>query len=109
MALNEKSGNPLVSRLELIEQNYLPLAGGNLIGDLSITGRLTLIGTAADKPLMTRGIFGADVSGCEGDLYLNYNSGTTHGYSIYLGYGAGGRISPNGTFYNGRSAFCCPN
>lgn len=87
----------------------LSVAGTTSLRNTNLTGRLTLIGTAADKPLVTRGIFGADASGGEGDLYLNYNSGTTHGYSIYLGYGAGGRISPNGTFYNGRSAFCCPN
>lgn len=68
----------------------------------TMTGQLDIRGTAASKPLMTRGIVGSDGSGSDGALYLQYGNSTND--SIFFGNSGAGEIKSNGTLYTGCSA-----
>lgn len=52
-----------------ISSSYLKLSGGTM------TGQLIVKGTAANNPIITRGITGSDGNGNTGDLHLNWNGG----------------------------------
>lgn len=76
--------------------DYLPLSGGTL------TGPLVIKGTAASKPLITRGIYGSDGNGNTGDLYVQFTESGSIG-KTYFG-GSTYYISENGSTYNGSAA-----
>lgn len=61
---------------------------------------LVLYGSAAENPLMTRGIVGSDGSGNVGELHLQYNVD----YPIKLGKTAAHSISADGSQYSGNAA-----
>lgn len=77
---------------------YTPV---NKAGD-TMTGQLTIQGSAASKPLKVRGICGYDGSSAEDALYLNY--GNTTADTVFFGNTGGGAISSNGTQYSGNAA-----
>ena len=93
-------------KIPVADTNY---AGVITAGDQAIDGKKTLhgslviLGNAADKKLMTRGIVGSDGSGNEGDLYLQY-SNTSGSDAIYLGAGGTNKIYSNGSQYTGNAA-----
>lgn len=70
----------------------------NKSGD-TMTGRLTIEGTANSSPLLVRGIQGSNGSTTSSDLYLNYADGG----KVYFGLGGGGNISSDGTLYSGKA------
>ena len=72
----------------------------NKSGD-TMTGQLDIQGTAASKPLRTRGIVGSNGSGSDGELHLQYGNSTDD--SILFGNTGGGHITSNGTLYSGWS------
>ena len=67
----------------------------------TMTGRLTINGSAASSPLLVRGIQGSDGGGNPGDLYLNYGSGGNVSFGLN---GAGGTILSNKAEYSGKAA-----
>lgn len=67
----------------------------------TMTGQLDIRGTAASKPLKTRGIVGSNGSGSDGELHLQYGNSTDD--SILFGNSGGGTITSNGTLYSGWS------
>ena len=71
-------------------------------GKKTIQGSLVILGNAADKKLMTRGIVGSDGNGAEGDLYLQYGNSTTD--SIHLGSSGTHKIHSDGSQYTGNAA-----
>jgi hypothetical protein len=71
-------------------------------GKKTIQGSLVILGDAADKKLMTRGIIGSDGNGAEGDLYLQYGNSTAD--SIYLGSSGTHKIHSDGSQYTGNAA-----
>ena len=71
----------------------------NATGD-TMTGRLTITGAAADRPLTVRGISGSDGSGAVGDLYLQYGVNK----SLFLGNTGAHNISADGSRYTGNAA-----
>ena len=71
----------------------------NATGD-TMTGRLTITGYAADRPLTVRGISGSDGSGAVGDLYLQYGVNK----SLFLGNTGAHNISADGSRYTGNAA-----
>ena len=71
-------------------------------GKKTIQGSLVILGNAADKKLMTRGIVGSDGNGTEGDLYLQYGNSTTD--SIHLGSSGTHKIHSDGSQYTGNAA-----
>lgn len=71
-------------------------------GKKTIQGSLVILGDAADKKLMTRGIVGSDGNGAEGDLYLQYGNSTAD--SIYLGSSGTHKIHSDGSQYTGNAA-----
>lgn len=70
----------------------------NKAGD-TMTGRLTINGSAASQPLMVRGIVGQDGSGTVGELYLQYGANN----AVYFGNAGAYTISADGSYYNGKS------
>jgi hypothetical protein len=76
--------------------DYLPLSGGTL------TGPLVIKGTAASKPLITRGIYGYDGYSTVGDLYIQFTESGSIG-KTYFG-GSTYYISADGSTYNGSAA-----
>ena len=74
---------------------YLPITGGTL------TGCLTIIGAATDKPLRVRGITGTngDANGTSAELYLQYGVNK----KVMFGNNGSYYISETGDFYNGKS------
>lgn len=88
------STNPEVALLSDAESK-LPLTGGTLTGDLTInaTSKLINLGTAADAPIITRGIRGANSDGTAGDLYLQNGQN----YKVYFGSTANSSLNADGT------------
>ena len=76
--------------------DYLPLSGGTL------TGPLVIKGSAASKPLITRGIYGYDGWSAVGDLYIQFTESGSIG-KTYFG-GSTYYISADGSTYNGSAA-----
>lgn len=75
--------------------SYLPLTGGTL------TGSLLAKGTAASKPIRTRGITGVETDGtADGDLYLQYGVDA----KVMLGKDGAYNISADGGTYSGTAA-----
>lgn len=76
-------------------ESKLPLTGGTLTGDLTIdaTSKLINLGTAADAPIITRGIRGANSDGTAGDLYLQNDQN----YKVYFGSTANSSLNADGT------------
>jgi hypothetical protein len=71
-------------------------------GKKTIQGSLVILGDAADKKLMTRGIIGSDGNGAEGELYLQYGNSATD--SIHLGSSGTHKIHSDGSQYTGNAA-----
>lgn len=67
----------------------------------TMTGQLDIRGTAATKPLKTRGIVGSNGSGTDGELYLQFGNSTND--LIVFGNSGGGIITSNGELYSGWS------
>ncbi len=88
------STNPEVALLSDAESK-LPLTGGTLTGDLTInaSSKLINLGTAADAPIITRGIRGANTDGTAGDLYLQNGQN----YKVYFGSSANSTLNADGT------------
>lgn len=88
------STNPEIALLSDAESK-LPLTGGTLTGDLTInaTSKLINLGTAADAPIITRGIRGANSDGTAGDLYLQNGQN----YKVYFGSTANSTLNADGT------------
>lgn len=88
------STNPEIALLSDAESK-LPLTGGTLTGDLTIdaTSKLINLGTAADAPIITRGIRGANSDGTAGDLYLQHGQN----YKVYFGSTANSSLNADGT------------
>lgn len=71
----------------------------NKAGD-TMTGRLTIKGTAESGPLVVRGIHGYDINtNTIGELYLQYNANN----KVYLGNTGSYSISADGEYYSGRA------
>lgn len=68
----------------------------------TLTGSLVIKGTAASKPLITRGIYGSDGNGNTGDLYIQFTQSGSIG-KTYFG-GETYYISADGSTYNGSAA-----
>lgn len=75
------------------DNSYLKLTGGTLSGTLNISG------TAASKPLRTRGIVGSDGNGSDGELHLQFGANNV----IKLGNEAAYSISADGGTYTGKA------
>lgn len=77
------------------DDDVLHLTGGTLTGDLTIdaTSKLINLGTAADAPIITRGIRGANSDGTAGDLYLQNGQN----YKVYFGSTANSSLNADGT------------
>lgn len=92
-------------KIPVADTNYAGVitAGDQAInGKKTMHGRLVILGDAADKKLMTRGIVGSDGDGNEGDLYLQYSNSASD--SIYLGASGTHKIYSNGAQYTGNAA-----
>lgn len=81
--------------LNTLNNTYLKLSGGILTGDVTINSASKLInlGTAADTPIITRGIRGANIDGTAGDLYLQHSQS----YKVYFGSSANSSLNSDGT------------
>ena len=64
---------------------------------LQVSGRVDIMGSAADAPLVVRGIAGSDGSGNIDDLYLQYGQNK----KVVLGNTGGYNISADGSKYSG--------
>ncbi len=73
-----------------------------------MTGALTILGNATDHLFKTRGIWGINPDGTDGDLYIGYNNGTAHSYATRFGYAGGGSISADGKTYSGLASLNLP-
>lgn len=102
MAIQIKNDNVLISHIDDLGTKYLPLTGGTM------TGYLTILGNAADHLFKTRGIWGINPDGTDGDLYIGYNNGTAHSYVTRFGYDGGGSISADGKTYSGLASLNLP-
>lgn len=93
--LDAYQGYVLNNKIDTSLAKYLPLAGG------TITGHVSILGTAAAKPLQVRGIVGSNAEGTAVDeLHLQYQANMP----IKLGNDAAYSISADGGSYTGNAA-----
>jgi len=87
MALNEKSSNPLLGRIELIEESYLPLTGGTLTGAVTSTSSLAL-----GNSLTFNGVYNAIryVGTSSTNSMIRFLDNASNGYGTGVSIGGGG-------------------